>query len=67
LRTRPTTRLPIYLKDAFMKHHKKLGAQEPTQLNQGKRTPDSRNDRESHLGSSNQSQSRRGSAGSPKR
>lgn len=45
----------------------KLGEQEPTQLNQGKRTPDSRSDRESHVGGSNQSQSRRGPVGSPKR
>jgi hypothetical protein len=79
------TRLPIYFKDANMKHHKnppdpqtpfvgkssndhnKLGEQAPTQLNQGKRTPDSRSDRESHVGGGNQSQSRRGPAGSPKR
>ena len=45
----------------------KLGEHEPTQLNQGKRTPDSRSDRESHVGASNQSQSRRGPAGTPKR
>jgi hypothetical protein len=45
----------------------KLGAQEPTQLNQGKRTPDSRSDREAHVGGSNQSQSRRGPVGSPRR
>ena len=45
----------------------KMGEQDATQLNQGKRTPGSRSDRESHVGSSNQSQSRRGSAGSPKR
>jgi hypothetical protein len=36
----------------------KLGDGSATQLNQGKRTPDSRNDREAHLGSSNQTQSR---------
>lgn len=41
----------------------KVGTTEPTQLNQGQRTPDSRNDREAHLGGSNQSQSRRGSVG----
>ena len=41
----------------------KLGAQEPTQLNQGKRTPDSRADREAHMGGGNQSQSRRGTVG----
>jgi len=45
----------------------KLGGQAPTQLNQGKRTPDSRSDREAHVGGSNQSQSRRGPPGSPKR
>jgi len=45
----------------------KQGEQEPTQLNQGKRTPESRSDREAHVGGSNQSQSRRGPAGSPKR
>lgn len=45
----------------------KLGEKAATQLNQGQRTPDSRSDRESHVGGSNQSQSRRGSVGSPKR
>ncbi|ABM35330.1 hypothetical protein [Polaromonas naphthalenivorans] len=45
----------------------KQGKQEPTQLNQGQRTPDSRSDREAHVGGSNQSQSRRGPVGSPKR
>ena len=44
----------------------KLGEQTPTQLNQGKRTSDSRTDREAHIGGGNQSQSRRGSVG-PKR
>jgi hypothetical protein len=42
----------------------KTGEQDPTQLNQGKRTPESRSDREAHVGGSNQSQSRRGSVGS---
>ena len=41
----------------------KLGATQPTQLNQGKRTPESRTDREAHIGGSNQSQSRRGPVG----
>jgi hypothetical protein len=45
----------------------KQGEQAPTQLNQGHRTPDSRSDRESHVGGSNQSQSRRGPVGTPKR
>jgi hypothetical protein len=42
----------------------KVGEQDPTQLNQGKRTPESRSDREAHVGGSNQSQSRRGPVGS---
>jgi len=41
----------------------KAGAQEPTQKNEGRRTPQSRHDRESHIGSSNQTQSRRGNSG----
>ena len=45
----------------------KLGEQAPTQLNQGQRTPDSRSDREAHVGGSNQSQSRRGPVGSARR
>ena len=45
----------------------KMGEKEPTQLNQGQRTPDSRSDREAHMGGSNQSQSRRGPVGTTKR
>lgn len=41
----------------------KLGEQDPTQLNQGRRTPQSRSDRESQIGGSNQPQSRRGTVG----
>ena len=41
----------------------KTGDKDATQLNQGKRTPASRSDRESHVGGSNQSQSRRGPVG----
>jgi hypothetical protein len=44
----------------------KMGEKEPTQLNQGQRTPDSRSDREAHVGGSNQSQSRRGPVGANK-
>jgi hypothetical protein len=36
----------------------KLGNGKPKQLNQGQRTPESRHDRESHIGSGNQSQAR---------
>ena len=43
----------------------KLGEQAPTLLNQGRRTSDSRSDREAHVGGSNQSQSRRGPVGTP--
>jgi len=45
----------------------KLGEQEPTQLNQGKRTSNSRTDREAHIGGGNQSQSRRGPVGTSRR
>lgn len=45
----------------------KMGEQDATPLNQGQRTPESRSDRESHVGGSNQSQSRRGPTGSPNR
>lgn len=38
----------------------KQGEQKPTQKNEGRRTPDSRHDRESQLGSGNQSHARRG-------
>ncbi|MCX7250389.1 MAG: hypothetical protein NTX37_02600 [Burkholderiales bacterium] len=43
--------------------HNKVGEQDATQLNQGHRTPESRSDRESHVGSNNQSQERRHSPG----
>ena len=45
----------------------KMGEKHATQLNQGQRTPDSRSDREAHVGGSNQSQSRRGPVGTPNR
>jgi hypothetical protein len=42
----------------------KLGNQAPTQKNEGRRTPESRHDRESHIGGkSNQNQVRTGRAG----
>ena len=44
--------------------HNKMGDKQPTQLNEGKRTPDSRHDREAHIGGSNQTQSRKGAGGS---
>ena len=40
--------------------HNKAGDQALTQKNEAKRTPESRTDREAHLGSGNQTQSRRG-------
>lgn len=45
----------------------KVGQQEATPLNQGRRTPESRNDRQADLGGNNQSQSRRGVVNPPKR
>lgn len=44
--------------------HNREGAQGPTQLHQGRRTPESRHDRDAHIGSGNQVQSRRGAPGS---
>jgi hypothetical protein len=43
--------------------HNKVGEQTLTQKNEAKRTSDSRSDREAHVGSSNQTQSRRGNTG----
>ena len=43
--------------------HNKAGDQPVTQKNEAKRTPESRTDREAHLGSGNQTQSRRGNTG----
>ena len=40
-----------------------VGNKDNTQINQGKRTPESRSDRESNIGGSNQSQTRRGPVG----
>ena len=39
----------------------KLGKEKPTQKNEGRRTPESRSDREDHIGGSNQSKKRAGS------
>jgi hypothetical protein len=38
----------------------KQGAQAATQKNEGRRTPESRHDREAHVGGSNQSKQRQG-------
>lgn len=43
--------------------HNRMGNQAPTQTNQGQRTPGSRSDRTDHIGSGNQSQSRKGGVG----
>lgn len=42
--------------------HNKAGHRQPTSRNEPRRTPESRHDRESHVGGSNQVQSRRGGA-----
>ena len=42
--------------------HNRQGALAPTQLHQGQRTPQSRDDRQAQLDADNQSQSRRGAA-----
>lgn len=41
----------------------KMGEQNPTQKNEGRRTPESRHDRESHIGSTNVIRARKGGAG----
>ena len=43
--------------------HNKVGEQALTQKNEAKRTSDSRTDREAHIGSGKQTQSRRGNTG----
>ena len=43
--------------------HNKVGEQALTQKNEAKRTSDSRTDREAHIGSGNQTQSRKGNTG----
>ncbi len=43
--------------------HNKVGDQTLTQKNEAKRTPESRTDREAHIGGGNQTQSRRGNTG----
>ena len=45
----------------------KQGGQAPTQKNEGQRTPESRGDRDSQLGSDNQSNARRGVTSGHKR
>jgi hypothetical protein len=44
--------------------HNKLGATRPTQMNEGRRTPESRHDRDARAGSQNQNQVRRGAPSS---
>lgn len=41
----------------------KQGGQAPTQKNEGQRTPDSRSDRQNHIGGTNQHQVRTGTSG----
>lgn len=43
----------------------KMGSQSPTQKNEGKRTPESRSDRESQVGGDNQTKGRKGGVGAP--
>ena len=43
--------------------HNKVGEQALTQKNEAKRTSESRTDREAHIGSGNQTQSRKGNTG----
>lgn len=43
--------------------HNKVGGQHATQKNEGRRTPESRHDRDSHVGSQNQVEARTGGKG----
>ena len=43
--------------------HNSTGDKAATQLNQGRRSPESRHDRDAHIGSGNQVQSRQGGGG----
>ncbi len=43
--------------------HNRQGDQDATQKNEGRRTPESRHDRDAHIGSGNQVQSRQGGGG----
>ena len=68
---KPVPTEPVPVPDTASAHdgkvkndHNKMGDKQPTQLNEGKRTPDSRHDREAHVGGSNQTQSRKGAGGS---
>ncbi len=45
--------------------HNRQGAKPPTQRNEGQRTPESRHDREAHVGSGNQAQTRQNKGGGP--
>lgn len=45
--------------------HNKTGAQAATQKNEGQRTPASRSDRDSEIGSDNQSRTRQGGPATP--
>lgn len=47
--------------------HNKLGNTEPTQKNEGERTPESRHDRENLAGSHNQVSARKGGGGAGRR
>ncbi|BEP42665.1 hypothetical protein ABL849_15165 [Variovorax sp. 375MFSha3.1] len=48
--------------DSLPTQHNKAGNQPATPKNEPRRTPESRSDRESHVGGSNQLQARRGGA-----
>lgn len=55
-----TPKTPDTEEDATPTEHNKAGNQPATAKNEPRRTPESRNDRESHVGSGNQLQARRG-------
>lgn len=50
-------------KGKVQNNHNRQGGQAPTQKNEGQRTPDSRHDREAHVGCGNQTQAHQHKAG----
>jgi hypothetical protein len=45
--------------------HNQMGSQAPSQKNEGRRTPASRSDRDTQVGTDNQSRTRQGGPGTP--
>lgn len=62
-KTHSTQDVPGALPGDYAGDHNKTAQHKATQLNQGRRTPGSRSDRDDHLGSDNQSRRRKSGPG----